>query len=446
MASLSSFIIKRKLTELIRWPSVGKFLLAFLSVLFAGLAYGYLAGFIADTLIEKESITQFQFIVFYTFFLGLFTLMIDFFPFMKHPYIFFKPYHPVHFWEKIKISLVFDWVRNFSAFLFLMQGIMVITSKSIDLSDIYISSLLLINIYALNRLIRNNIYFDIRNSKMFIASSLILILLSFLMFWKFENSALVVVFTVTVSLTNLILYFYSEYLKREKVYSKVSIYRKGLFFRILDNKNVKVLLIISFVFKIMILLGNGFTHIGNGKFLFGSELFFWLFLSPIALFTYIGYNFFGINRKLFLTHAIRENSFKGLVKLYSTFYFYLFIIDAAVSIIYSAIIGIFTLKLLIFYLTSFALLFFTAYPLALLTPVIKEKYYSIDFTKYGSKTISLTSLITGFIIMGITITSTMLSFYWVIYSVLIISIGAIVVYTPFKFSRVTQKFYSKIKR
>lgn len=445
MSKLSSFIIKKKLEKMVAWPGIWKMVFNLFLSVSIGIGYGILTGIIGDILIEKGIVSLLEFLTFYCLIISIIILSVDIFPVLKQPVINFKSYHPVSYHEKIKVAFISDFLRWFLMFLICFQTFIVISSDELGLPEGLFISFFLLSVYLLNRYVRSWIFFKIPRQRLTSFLLAVGILISSMSLLVIDAFLVLIGISIGIFLLCLGIYIYLECFKKEKGRVVVSFYRKGVMFRILGNKNVRILLILAFVFKLLILIPSAIIYNGSGKYIFGSEWFIWLFLTPIALFTYIGYNFFGVNRNFFFTHAIRENSLKSLLILYISSYSYLLAADAIIFLSYIVFTKLISGQIIFFYVTSSLLLVITAFPMSILAPIIKDKYYSMDVTKYGAKNISLLSLLLSAIIVTSSMAISTIKYYWLIYPGICIIVLTIVLMKPVSFSKGRKLFFIKLK-
>lgn len=420
MTGLASFIIKKKSATLLKWPNIGKLLLNFFLAVLGGVSTGFMAGVLSNYLIDTKIFSPYQFIFYYSLYLSIPTLLIDIFPSLKQPPIIFQPYYPVTLTDKMKVSLITSFARNYCLFLMLSAVIPVIVSDFIIFWDMVISAFFILSTYLINRTFRVILYFSIPYSKILIPVCLSILFLSVLTFWRQDNFGILLFYLILYNIINFLLLIYVESKKTVKFDKSKERYIKGFMFRILANRNMKILVWLAVVFKILLLFFSGATYLKNGKSFFGFEAFNWLFASPVILFTYFGYNFFGINSNLFFTHALRINSLKMLYKDYSKVMLFILGIDAVIFCFYMLLTNQYSINFTLFYFTSLVLLFLTAFPISLEMPIVKEKFLSFDFSQYGSSIISFRATLTAIGIMGVILLGSFTRYYWILDLALII--------------------------
>ncbi|NGP88463.1 hypothetical protein [Fodinibius halophilus] len=398
MFSLASFLLKKKTASILRWPKIGKFLLYFGTAVLSALMYG---GGLAYGILYfiSEGYSLHQCMTVYTLAVGAVCLILDFFPTLKRSQIVFPSYYPVSTAKKICIDITFGLLRHFMLFVFLMQLILLFFSTPVDLTHIVTSSVLILSFYSLNRTIKNILEFSLPRPTLSVIAGGAVLAASFYIYAHWGSSRWGIICSLLLFITLGFIYAYTESKKEIKLQDQTKKYRKSLFLRIFANRNVKISLGVAFGFKIIILSMSGVMQVTKGMMLLRPEIVTWMLASPLILFTYLGYNFFGVNRNLLLTHALREHSVQNLCKVYSKFYLKLLAIDAVIFSAFIISTGLETIPNITFYLTSAILYYVTAFPISLKWPLIKEKYISLDFAKHGSKSTSWQALVSSFVIL-----------------------------------------------
>ena len=188
-------------------------------------------------------------------------------------------------------------------------------SKGLTIQDTLPYFFVVIIVYMLNRVTRFLILFHVKHPVLITIITVLCIIGAYVSLWKVTDFFWLIFLLMVLLVSSLGLSFRINYFKKEKLQAINRYYRKGIFSRVFANKNVKVLFWIYMVFKAFILLFTSFAYYGKQEHLFGMEFYSWLFISTMIIFTYMGYNFFGINKNLFFTHAIRENHTLGLMKV-----------------------------------------------------------------------------------------------------------------------------------
>jgi hypothetical protein len=98
---------------------------------------------------------------------------------------------------------------------------------------------------------------------------------------------------------------------RERKYNSVG---TNFYLRLLlNNKKVWLPLVIGFILKTVILLVDLYLVKSKGTHLFDGGVFFWLFASPLIVFTYIFNNTWGFWKNIWLNIELRSGQYKDLV-------------------------------------------------------------------------------------------------------------------------------------
>lgn len=436
---------QKKRSYLLEWPQIGKFLGYSANTLINGSLFGIGGAFLVDSVVEAQAYPLHLILLFHTFFWGALFLPLDVFPFYKAQSFEFPEYYPVSSLTKLRINLSVNLYRHFVFFIVLMQVLLVTFSKSIGWFEIGYSTLIIFSFYGLNRILKNTISFKVRHARLLLIAGCISLLISCFIYGQYGAKFWALLISMICFIAISWIYVQSELTKKTKPDVLSKRYFGGLFYRILAQRDVRTLLGIGITFKVIGLAIFSIASNIYGGVLFNQNFIIWIFASPLILFTYLGYNFFGVNRTLFFTHAIRVKSRKKLFKIYADFFLPLLLMDAFIFLIFTTVSELLTIPNIAFYLTCAVVYFLTAFPISLRTPIIKEKYLSLDFMGSGGKNISWTAMITGFAIF---LLAYFAKLYWFF---LIADIGIIALafmafhYLPLNMSLISQNFYEKAR-
>lgn len=425
------------------WPQIGKFLGYSAYALFNGSIFGIGGAFLVDYLVEIQAYTLHTMLLFHSFFIGALFLLVDIFPFYKSHSFKFPEYYPVSNRTKLKINLSLNLYRHYVFFIFLTQILLVSISKSIGWFEIGYSTFIIFSFYGMNRILKNSISFKVRYARLLLIAGGISLLISCFIYGQYGTNFWALLLSTICFIAISLVYVQSELTKKTKPGIQSKRYVGGLFFRVFAQRDVRTLLGIGITFKVIGLAIFSIAYGIYGEVLFNQNFIIWMFASPLILFTYLGYNFFGVNRNLFFTHALREHSTKKLFNVYASFYLTLFLLDATIVFIFITISGLLTLPNFLFYITCAITFLFSAFPISLLTPIIKEKYFSMDFVSHGGKSISWVAMIIAIVIFLLAYFAKSYRYYWIA-DILLISLAyGLFIFIPLNINSITHNFYEK---
>ena len=445
MDGLVFFLIRKKLQAIPKWPNIARFTLYTIAALFGGLSNGFGLGALIDIVSTSPAVQTNQVLTIYTLLFGFLLFLIDLYPVPKLIGGELPNYYPVEAITKLRISITFSVLRHFVFFIVFTHVLMTFVSKAVDFADGTLTFVLLMGFYLTNRTFVNLISYEVKNGFLITISGIALVSLGMVLYWFNGFSDLIFLSCMLVFLALFVLYVLTEVKRKTKVRKNQNAYHESLFLRMFSKKELRILVFMGFGIKLFIMFFLGVALTKKGELPASLQAILYLGVSPIVLFTYMGLNFFGINRTHFFTHLLRSANPNDLFKLYGSFMIILGIVDLFLLSIFFISTGTFSFKILAFYLTSFVLLFLAGFYFSLKTPIVRDNFISFDFTKNAS-IISLPAIISSFAIVSITYSIQFLSYYHVVYILLIaLSIYAFKVWKC-DMAEIGQKMVIKMKK
>lgn len=448
MAGITSYILKKRAASLYEWPAVGWFLLQLFIAVLGGVMLGLSAGMLSDIFTGEEMLSSRQFIFYFSLYLAVPALFVDILPKIKTPVSLFKPWYPVPSTERIKIELAAAFFRNLMVFFLLTEGFLALFSSVLSPAEIGLSFLFIMTVYGANRVLWAALTSEFRGKWPLTAAALLVAGVSGFVLLRTEAVLNTAGLLALILLINGRLFLYAAARKREKQTSHriLSGYSNSPVLNILFSKNMKGLVIMAYVFKILMAVPIILIINKTGKSVYPFIGFDWLFLSAFFPFMYFGYNFFGINRRLFFTHALRESNLHGLTAVFFKTMGRFLLFDAALFVLYMALSNQINAMAGLFYLTSTLMFLSTSHILGLRYPKIKEKYLSLDFTKHGNLTIDFRALLMGYGIMIVMLTTMLVPRYFYLLC-LIYMAGSVLLFLTQKpnFRFISRHFYEKTR-
>ncbi len=441
MSGMVSFLVRKKCQAILDWPQIGKFLLLTAGALFGGITNGIGIGEMIDLVSSTPEVSVHQVLIVYTLIVGFLFFLLDLFPVPKQIGGQLPEYYPIEAIDKLKINITFSLLRHFVFFVILMHSVLVLYSDFVTFTNGSVSFVVLLSFYLANRIFVNQLAFEVKNGFIITVISLALVSFSMVLYWINGFNDLVFLSCMLVFLALFVLYSFTEVTRRTRVVNMKVSYKNSLFLRLFSNRQVRMLLLIGGIFKLLFLSMVAIPIIFKGS----PETFFVFFMSsPLVLFTYLGFNFFGITRGLFFTHALREHTHFGLRGVYTYFMIILGSIDFGVFLIFFFLMNLLSIKVVLFYVTVYFTMLFFGLFLSLLTPVISENYLSLDFTKNKSSA-SLPAIITGMVTLGIAYGATYLDYYYLIDGILILCSSYFYFWHKYKINNISQRMFKKMK-
>jgi hypothetical protein len=137
---------------------------------------------------------------------------------------------------------------------------------------------------------------------------------------------------------------------------------------LLNNKKARLPLIIGLIFKSFILLADFFLFRTKGKHLFEGQIVFWLFASPLIIFTYVFNNAWGFWKNIWLNIELRIGRYKPLVWVGLRLMIIPLILDIVITIPILLLSWADYRFILIFYFTTSIYLILLSFLWSLITP------------------------------------------------------------------------------
>jgi len=445
MTQLIPFLIRKKWQASSRWPKILKFSLFTLGALFGGVINGVGIAAITDLLISEQQISISQILFVYTLIVGVMFFLLDIFPVPKQVGGEITPYYPITTMEMIRINLTFSFLRHFMIYVILMHAILTLASDSVTILQSTVSFLNIMSFYLLNRIVISSMGFKVQNGVILVSVGLVLVILNIFNYWL-NHATLVSIITSMITLFLLFgLLYLVESSKKSKRISNTEKSKKSLFMKLLSKRETKGLLLLGYGFKLLFLIGIGTILVAKGE----TDLkgMFWapyLLGSPLILFTYLGMNFFGINRSLFFTHTLREIDIKGLKKVYFKFIAPIGMFDFLIFLLFLKVTNLYSTEFIFFHITMFWSLFFVGFYTSVRAPVVRMNFLSIDFQQ-NSTTVSFLAIMTSFLIISVSFGATLWEYFYIADMLIILISSWFFFGVNYKPGEASQKMFAKLR-
>ncbi len=343
-----------------------------LFLLFTAWIYGLLFGKLYNNLysgeidiISSESFFNYSFIG-----IAGITIIRMFFPNYNPLRLLFPKYYPITNCKKYIVSLINDFQKPYFFYLsiFVLSATFYLENSTIQF--LMTSFSILISSHLFRRYIQYVIDFKI-NKKTIIVHVLGLVSIAsfFATVFSQELDLFVPLIMLIVVLT-LIGYFQESLITsishggNKNKSDKLGITLKLL----LNNKKARLPLIVGLIFKSLILLGDFFLFRTKGKHLFEGQIVFWLFASPLLIFTYVFNNAWGFWKNLWLNIELRNGQYKPMIWLGLRLMLIPLILDIVITIPILLLSWADFKFILIFYFTTSVYLIMLSFLWSLITP------------------------------------------------------------------------------
>ncbi len=100
----------------------------------------------------------------------------------------------------------------------------------------------------------------------------------------------------------------------------------------INNPKARLILLVGILFKLFLLSGDYMMFKGKGKHMFDGQFVYWLFASPLILFTYVFNNVWGFWRSVWLNCELRVGSYKMMIQFVAKLLVIPLFIDVIITI------------------------------------------------------------------------------------------------------------------
>ncbi len=373
------FLLKKKLTFSLR--KLFKFwdlLIAALILSFAliyGFAFAKLSDIAANGEFDKISMDSIQAIIF----AALFFISISrtFIPSYNPLRLDFPKYYPLSVFQKYVFALMSDYIKPF--FFYLSSFIIAATffRENADFNFLATAFAYLI----LGNIVRYNMQYIIdfkltKNTYIVSAIALVLIIAaSFNLALSFFNGAIISWIMVALFFLLGYLQHYSIIDERKSNISKASS-KRGINFKLLiNNKKARTLIIVGLFFKIIIIIAL-IVQTYNGKELLLDRMpIIWLFITPLAFFTYFYNNIWAFWPSIMMNMELRNGDYYQMIKQGLQLMKLPLLIDFILSLPLLFILNDQLVFIILFYVTSVVFLVSFSFFWSALLPIKVKKVF-----------------------------------------------------------------------
>lgn len=156
--------------------------------------------------------------------------------------------------------------------------------------------------------------------------------------------------------------------KRNKEITGKTQISNAFFKMILNNRKARLPLMIGILFKAFILYSDFFLFKTKGEHLFDGLFIYWLFASPMLLFTYVFNNQWAFWKNFWLTYELRTGEYRTMIKQYFKLMLIPILVDAVFSIPILIVTWDMPVLILLFYFSAAAYLIMFSFLWSLITP------------------------------------------------------------------------------
>lgn len=298
------------------------------------------------------------------------TIIRMFFPNYNPLKLLFPKYYPISKRKKYLASLINDFQKPYFFYIsiFVLSATLYLENSTIQfLSTVFF---ILISSHLVRRYFQYIIDFKTNTNAIIIQVLGLISIVSFFVSVSLLKLELIIPILILIAVLTLLGYFQESSIAaisnreiRNKS-DKLSITLKLL----LNNKKSRLPLIVGLIFKTLILLADFFLFRIKGKHLFEGKIVFWLFASPLIIFTYVFNNAWGFWKNLWLNIELRIGQYKPMIWLGLRLMLIPLFIDIAITISILLLSWSDYRFILIFYFTTSIYLILLSFLWSLITP------------------------------------------------------------------------------
>jgi hypothetical protein len=183
---------------------------------------------------------------------------------------------------------------------------------------------------------------------------------------------------------------------RSNEFTSKSLKSNIAFKMLINNKKARLTLMIGLLLKASILLGDFLFFKTKGKHFFDGQLIFWLFASPLIIFTYVFNNAWGFWKNIWLNFDLRSGDYKLMIRQSFSLMLAPLLIDVIFTLPILLISWNNPVFILLFYLTTACYLIMLSFLWSLITP---KKIASIFQMNGSTSPVSIITTIGGVILL-----------------------------------------------
>ncbi|MTI89028.1 MAG: hypothetical protein FH748_13805 [Balneolaceae bacterium] len=347
------------------------FSLKLLLVVIFGTAIGFLLGFVSNVYLSQNVVTATDISLYVGIYTGVILLLIDLLPIPKNTTFSLPGYYPVSHLTVFGINFFYDLFRYNILFVTITLTSFYISVNTLNMPMVLISSAVPGCVYILNRMLIQQIFYRKKKGKMLISGLILICAIGFYYSYVFGINLLV---WLGLLLSGIVFY-HKIFTARNTYLVNNTKWKKSSFIKLITRrKDTMGLVYVGLFFKTMIVAGYIVAYYLTGKFMFDTILVFLLACSPLFMFSYFGFNFFGVFSSLFFVHALRERELGSLVQMYLKMMIRTTPFDLGFFLIAMISIDQLNIRNMVFYATFYFLCLGIGFVISITKPVIKDNF------------------------------------------------------------------------
>jgi hypothetical protein len=164
---------------------------------------------------------------------------------------------------------------------------------------------------------------------------------------------------------------------------------------IVNNPKARLILIVGILFKLFLLTGDYMMFRSKGKHMFDGQLVYWMFASPLLLFTYVFNNVWGFWKSVWLNFELRTGTYQEMAHFIARLLVVPVLIDAALTLPLLLLTWEQTRFIILFYVVSLVFLCSFSSLWSLLFPMsVRSTFQMRGSSSFISSLVSMVAVIT----------------------------------------------------
>ncbi len=163
---------------------------------------------------------------------------------------------------------------------------------------------------------------------------------------------------------------------------------------LVNNPKARLILMVGILFKVFLLSGDYMMFNNKGKHMFDGQLVYWIFASPLILFTYVFNNVWGYWKSIWLNFELRTGSYKEMTQFVARLLVIPLLLDAAITLPVLLMSWNLAQFVVIFYIVSLLCLISCSFLWSLLFPIsIRNTFQMRGTSSFVSSLVSMVAVI-----------------------------------------------------
>ena len=244
------------------------------------------------------------------------TLLRMIFPSYKMQKSLLPGYLPLSRFQHYSLSLLSDFISPYFFYIFIFLGTATLFIETDQIEFLASGLTILVSSHLIRRLLQYVLDFALRRRGhimsflTWVATAYVIFMTPFISeFRLLQGVILLIALVISGFLVD------STKISNEINKRKIRIRRQNMYLKlILNNPKARMPLLIAIIFKLLFLGGDYFVNQAKGTHFFDGEFIYWLFASPLILFTYIFNNVWGFWRSIWFNYELRCGRYSGLIR------------------------------------------------------------------------------------------------------------------------------------